>query len=142
MATMAKILLVNCSSRYNLGLAKAEAYHRARGDEVTWANRVDLLAAGADMVYLSALFTWNLPALVENARRACDMGLQVEVGGPAAELNAGLVKRETGVAPWSGRHPCDAFCFSARLARLREENGGRSCGALCMVFSSPSHVNT
>ena len=102
---MAKILLVNCSSRYNLGLAKAEAYHRARGDEVTWADRVDLLAIGADVVYLSALFTWDLPALVENARRACDMGLQVEVGGPAVTVMAGWVEEKTGLLVHRGLRP-------------------------------------
>lgn len=101
-----RTLLVNCSTPYpNLGLLKAEVYHQSLGNEVTWADRVDLFALEHDQVYLSALFTWDLPGLVEQARRAAGLGLEVQIGGPAVTLMAEWVETQTGIAVHRGLMP-------------------------------------
>jgi hypothetical protein len=57
-------------------------------------------------VYLSVIFSWDLPAAAALARRAQELQTAVEIGGPAAEQNAAWVEREIGIVPWRGVHPC------------------------------------
>lgn len=79
-----KVLLVNASApAYNLGLAKARHYWRARGAVVEQLLSVPtLLAARYDAVWVSAIFSWHVPRAIEFAEDARRAGCAVDVGGP------------------------------------------------------------
>ena len=105
------IAVVNCSRTYNPAVLKLTCWWAERGAEVSVFDRrsppTPLDLAAFDRVLLSAIFSWDLPWLAQVARWAAGLGKAVEIGGPAAEYNAGWVEQETGIAPWRGRHPCD-----------------------------------
>ena len=108
-----RAIVVNCSSGYNVAVHRLAAWLEARGTKAQvferWPRRrpvglpADMDLALADHVYLSAIFSWDLPVLADVARRALTLGKQVEIGGPAAEVNAVWVEEQTGVAPWRDR---------------------------------------
>ena len=104
-------IVVDCSAGYNLAVHRLAAWLKGQDAAVQVFDRLalpgDLDLAWADRVYLSAVFSWDLPPAAALARRAQELGRSVEIGGPAAEYNAGWVERETGIAPWRGRHPCE-----------------------------------
>jgi hypothetical protein len=102
-------LIANCSDGYNLAVHRLGAWLRGQGATVEIFEGVrpgDLDLAWADRVYLSVVFSWDLPAATALARRAQELQTAVEIGGPAAEANAGWVEHQIGVAPWRGPHPC------------------------------------
>ncbi len=103
------VQVVNCSDTYNPAVLRLQGWLTERGATVTLFDRqrppkpLDLLLA--DEVYFSAIFSWDLPLLVEGARAALSLGKRVQIGGPAAEHNAPWVEEQCGIAPWRGPHP-------------------------------------
>lgn len=87
-----KILLVdtskptrkNASWYYNLGLAKAANWWRSQGAEVhTIVPPVDMFdLAGADVAFVSAIFSWDVLKALSVADSLRFFGVSVEVGGP------------------------------------------------------------
>jgi hypothetical protein len=78
-----RVLLVNASpDEYNLGLAKAQGYWLEHNAEVTISSDVpSLFASDFDYVWVSAIFSWDVPRLIQVAQIALAAGIQVEVGG-------------------------------------------------------------
>ena len=89
--------------------------------------------AWADEVYLSVVFSWDLPLLAGIARRARATGRSVHIGGPVAEHNAAWVKRETGVAPWRGPHPSASIRIEGPLMTWTSRGCSGRC-PFCLVW--------
>jgi len=107
---MSQVCLVNCSDAHNPAVLRLEPWLAAQGHTVTRFDRRHLplplhlhLADGG--VYLSAIFSWDLPLMVTLARQARQLGKPVYIGGPATEHNAAWVEAQTGTVPWKGQHP-------------------------------------
>lgn len=86
-----KALLVDASASsrkdaawfYNLGLAKAANWFRAQGVKVRSVTLpLTMFDVGFDVAFVSAIFSWHVPAALEAARSLRDRGARVEVGGP------------------------------------------------------------
>lgn len=84
-----KVLLINLSKNtdgtpaYNLGMAKARSHWQKVGAEVLEADSFPRLFAGElDVVWISAIFSWDVPLMIQCALQALDAGKAVEVGGP------------------------------------------------------------
>ncbi len=124
-------LVVNGSQVYNLATVRLTAWLQQNGGRVQVyqapAGPGDMELLAADRLYLSALFSWDLPALLEIAGRAQRWGLPVEIGGPAAEFNAAWIAEQTGIEPWRGVHPCAAV----PLENPRMTWTSRGCPARC-----------
>ena len=70
---MANILLVEPDYRSKfppLGLMRLSTYHKAKGDSVTFVRGMDyrLKAQNWDRVYISSLYTWDLPKTVKTIK--------------------------------------------------------------------------
>lgn len=134
-------VVVNCSAGYNLATHRLDDWLTSQGGTVQgFHNREgksgfpgDLDLVWADEVYLSAVFSWDLPLLAELARRASRLGALIHIGGPAAVANADWVERETGVAPWQGRHPCAGM----KLEEPRMTWTSRGCPNRCSFCLVP-----
>jgi len=99
---MAKYWLVNESTpHYNLGLEKARHWLERQGHEVVYAP-FSMEARAFDAVWFSVIFSWHLPAVLEHAALAHAWNKQIEIGGPATSVNAGLIEEKTGVRPFMG----------------------------------------
>ncbi len=91
---MKKILLIEPDYRSTfppLGLLRLSTYHKSRGDKVTFARGCTerLARAGWDRIYVSSLFTWELPKCVETIRyysKSVKDPSQLVVGGIGATL--------------------------------------------------------
>ena len=57
---------------------------------------------GCDRAFLSAIFTYSLPDLVQDANLLKQVGIEVEIGGPAATALPQYVLSETGIPPHIG----------------------------------------
>ncbi|MFA5152238.1 MAG: hypothetical protein WC554_06765, partial [Clostridia bacterium] len=100
---MVKIAIINESKEvYNLAVHKIENYHKLRGDTVFMSTRADAWSRACRKAYLSAIFTWDLPKLVNDARMLKDLGVEIEIGGPAATYMHDYVFNGTGVEPHHG----------------------------------------
>jgi hypothetical protein len=100
-----KVAVINSSPEvYNLATHKIAHYHEALGDEVVIATGGLFLPEvwSADKLYFSAIFTWDLPAMVERINLFKSRGLGIEVGGPAATALPDYVKQQTGISPVTG----------------------------------------
>ena len=79
-----RIAVINSSpTAYNFATAKMVSKFQAEGHEVFFSNRADLWSMDCQKAYLSAIFTWDLPLLLNNAQLLASRGIEVEVGGPA-----------------------------------------------------------
>ena len=93
---------------YNLGEDKIAQYHRLRGDEVyagPWAPMMlgdSFATQEADKFYFSVIFTWDIPALIENVNLVRSWGKEVEIGGPAATFMHKYIHTQTGIEPHYG----------------------------------------
>jgi hypothetical protein len=89
-------------------LVKYASYLSAEGCHVETAFAPPALFAGSyDLIAFAAIFTWDLPKLVDWVRllRAAGYAGAIEIGGPAVSGSrqlAAWVERETGVAPHRG----------------------------------------
>jgi len=96
-----KIAALNASpSAYNLGVEKILNYHRRIGDRTT--RYLDMFDWDADKVYISAIFTWDLPRMVKLYKRARLITDNIELGGPAVTKLSNWVEEKTGIKPFVG----------------------------------------
>lgn len=79
-------MVVNLSTKYNLGAEKIRC----------WLN-----GSQGDTVYISALFTWEVPDIIKVAQWF-KSSTRVEIGGPAATLMADHIYEKTGIMPHKG----------------------------------------
>lgn len=89
----------------SLGALKLARWLRRTGWEVEERTEIATLFDRYDLCAFSAVFSWQLPRLVEMARVAQQNGAEVWVGGPAVTFhpdNARYVQREVGVTPHVG----------------------------------------
>ncbi len=101
----ARVLLVNASHpAYNLGLEKAASWWRRQGVEVLRASEYTPLFR-PEAVWISAVFSWHVPALIFMAQSALAHGKQVEVGGPGTFGVREEIYRRTGLIPQSRPDP-------------------------------------
>ena len=94
---VAKIAIINSSpTAYNLATDKMQAEFLRQGHQVLFSHRADMWAHQCQKAYLSAIFTWDLPLLVQDAESLARLALiDVEVGGPAVTAIAGICQRES-----------------------------------------------
>jgi len=100
-----KAALINCSHpRYNLALAKYANYLAARGWQVEIHSCAPgpLFASAYDLVALSAIFSWDVPALIAGANQVQGRAGEVEIGGPGTLALAEYIEQQTGIAPVRG----------------------------------------
>jgi hypothetical protein len=64
----------------------------------------DLFSLNAHLFCFSAIFTWDLPRLVEWVNRVKDFG-EVWIGGPAVSAMPRYVEQQTGIKPVAGVDP-------------------------------------
>lgn len=104
---MTRVLLINASGpAYNLGIAKAACWWHRQGASVTVANDgPGLFVAAVDVVWVSAVFSWHVPRLIEIAEAALAAGRTVEVGGPGTFGVRELIAARLGLAPQSTPDP-------------------------------------
>jgi hypothetical protein len=92
-----KVLLVNASHpAYNLGLAKAARFWERAGADVEFGESFPELLP-PDVVWISAVFSWDVPRLIDLAQRALERGIPVEVGGPGTFGVRDFIRGETGL---------------------------------------------
>ena len=76
-----RALLINASHpSYNLGLEKAMQWWMRQGADVSFGHRVPVLDP-PDVLWISAIFSWDVPRLISLAVQALDRNIQLEVGG-------------------------------------------------------------
>jgi hypothetical protein len=94
-----RVLLINCSRpAYNLGLAKAFNWWTRQGADVSFGQSIPtLLADKPDTVWLSAIFSWDVPQLIELAKQAQSLGIHVEAGGCGAFGVREAIRQRAGV---------------------------------------------
>lgn len=79
-----KIAVINSSpTSYNLATDKMQTAFSLAGHDVWYSHRADFWAHECQEAYLSAVFTWDLPNLIYDARALASYGIKVTVGGPA-----------------------------------------------------------
>jgi hypothetical protein len=94
-------LLINASHpSYNLGLEKAANYWRSQGADVVRASEFTPLFA-PDLVWISAVFSWHVPKMLDSASQAIALGIPVEVGGPGTFGVQFEIYRALGIKPQS-----------------------------------------
>jgi len=123
---------LNASKGYNLGLEKIANFHRRRGDQVLMQRAYDLFAAQAEKVYISAIFSWDVPRAITWAREARERGQAVEIGGPGVAALAGWIERETGIRPVVGVDPRFEFEPGQYKATFTSRGCPRKC-PFCIV---------
>ncbi len=98
--------LFNASTKYyNRGLVALSYYLQECGYRVEISTRQpDLFSLNGDLFAFSAVFTWDLPRLVEWVNRVRDFG-EVWIGGPAVSAMPRYVKQQTGIDPVVGVDP-------------------------------------
>ena len=127
-----KALVINGSKDYNLGTEKIAAWLRRNGYEVTKSKLGNNEFVGYDKVFLSALYTWDLPILVQEAHRALEH-TRVEIGGPAASIMPDYIFDETGIKPVMGIDDR----FESEPARYLSTYTSRGCIRNCEFCSVP-----
>ncbi len=98
-----KIAVINSSgSQYNYATHKMINLFTRQGHEVRFSHRADMWARQCEKAYLSAIFTFDLPQLVEDSLNLLDSGVEIEIGGPAATAMPRYIEERTGVIPHMG----------------------------------------
>lgn len=130
-----RVLLINASpSEYNLGLAKASNWWTTQGASVTQATTIpDLFHANFDIVWISAIFSWNVPDLINHAQTALALGKQVEVGGPGTFGVQREIQAATGLKPQSTPDPR----FERQPGQYRAVFWSRGCPAKNCTLGFP-----
>lgn len=98
-----KAIVFNCSTKYyNRGTEALGYWLRSEGWQVEHSIREpDLFSLDANLFCFSAIFTWDLPRLVEWVNRVKDFG-EVWLGGPAVSAMPRYVEQQAGVKPITG----------------------------------------
>ena len=139
-----RALVINCSKDYNLATEKIATWLKRNGYEVI-KSRPNIpphlnppppvgggRGGGYDAVFLSAIYTWDLPILVQEAREALKH-TKVEIGGPAASIMSDYIFAETGIKPVIG---LDSR-FDLEPARYLSTYTSRGCIRNCEFCSVP-----
>ncbi len=103
---MTRALIFNCSTKcYNRGTVALGYYLAGEGWQVEHSTgEPDLFSLDAGLFAFSAIFTWDLPQLVEWVNRVKDFG-EVWIGGPAVSAMSRYVEQATGIRPVVGVDP-------------------------------------
>jgi hypothetical protein len=128
----AKALVVNCSDDYNLASEKIANWLKRNGHEVVKEKGNIKNIGEFDVIYLSALYTWDLPHLIKLARQASPES-KIEIGGPAASTMVDYVFAETGVKPKFGLDER----FDLEPGRYLSTYTSRGCIRNCEFCSVP-----
>ena len=100
---MNKIAVINNSSSvYNYATHKMLFKFKREGHEVFFSNRADMWSMQCTRAYLSAIFTYDLPDLCQDANILKTGGVEVEIGGPAATAMPEYIYNLTGIQPYIG----------------------------------------
>jgi len=98
-----KVAIINSSwPTYNLASHRQLVYYRQQGDEVFFSPRTDMWSLQCDRALLSAIFTWTLPGMCQDANLLKQAGVEVEIGGPAATAMPQYIVEQTGITPKYG----------------------------------------
>ena len=98
-----KIAVINESYPiYNLAIHKMINRFEREGHEVAFSPRADFWSQECQQAYISAIFTRDLPWLCLDARMLLNLGVTVEVGGPAVTAMPGYVLEHSGITPHIG----------------------------------------
>ena len=97
-----RIAIINSSSVYNYATHKMLFKFRREGHEVFFSPRADMWSLLCDKAYLSAIFTYDLPDLVQDANLLQQAGIELEIGGPAATAMPQYIVKNTGIEPHLG----------------------------------------
>ena len=127
-----KSLVINCSKDYNLGTEKITAWLKRNGHQVTKSKPGNTEFVGYDKVFLSAIYTWDLPILVKEAQKAINH-TKVEIGGPAASVMPDYIFTETGIKSVFGLDDR----FDLEPARYLSAYTSRGCIRNCEFCSVP-----
>ena len=88
--------MINLFTRQGHEVVFSQAFSdKKKGGADAWARR-------CEKAYLSAIFTFDLPQLVEDVLNLQACGVEVEVGGPAATAMPEYIEERTGIAPHIG----------------------------------------
>ncbi len=98
-----KAILVSLSPGYNLGLAKLKNWlsEQSAAWQVEIAREALPLVDNADLYAFSAIWSWDLPRLIEQVQRV-PRDREIWIGGPGVTLLAQWVERQTGIRPVVG----------------------------------------
>jgi len=98
MITGNKILLINCSfPNYNLAIEKMKIFYGSSA--VVVRSVADMFNQDYDGVCLSAIFSWDVPFLISQAKQALHFGKQVMIGGGGTFKLSSYIFKETGIRP-------------------------------------------
>lgn len=130
---MPRTILFNCSVPYNRGLRALGYWLESQGFTVRYSKREpDLFDLAADLFCLSAIFTWDLPRLVNWANRLRGQG-EIWIGGPAPSANPSYVEKMTGIKPHTGPD----FRFEQMPGDYKMTRTSRGCPVGCSFCIVP-----
>lgn len=134
---MRRCAVINLSHpHYNLGAEKLSAWLVEQGNEVVrFDSDPGLFLAGFDLVCLSAIFTWDVPAGVEIALRA---NCEVWAGGPAFLHMADYWNEQTGLSAQVGLDNR----FERQRGKFRMTFAARGCPVGCHFCVVPKLEGT
>ncbi len=128
-----KIAVINSSyPTYNLATHKMLWQFTLRGDEVYYSPRADMWSQQCQKAYLSAIFTYDLPALCQDANNLKAAGVELEIGGPAATAMPAYIKEKTGISPHIGLDERWEHTEGPFLATFTSRGCPRAC-EFCIV---------
>jgi hypothetical protein len=131
-AVAGKALLTASSPGYNLGLDKLGTWLESLGWSVARNPVPDAVTPGFDLYAYSAVFTWDLPALV-TAVKSAPPGAERWIGGPAPSSMSAWVADQTGVQPVVGPDPR----FERQHGRYKWCRTTRGCPVGCYFCIVP-----
>lgn len=94
-----KILLINCSKpNYNLAIEKMKVYFGDRA-EIWNMDYNTLFTPYHDALFLSVIFSWDVPYAIKQAKIAIGNGKKVMIGGGGTYKLSSWIYQETGIRP-------------------------------------------
>jgi hypothetical protein len=138
---MAKIAVINSSHPvYNLGTSRIAHLLEAQGHEVKSSGGADLFDLEVEKAYLSAIFSWDLPALCRDANLLKSRGVEIEMGGPAVTCMPEYVKEQTGIEPHIGLDPRFEITDGKYQATFTSRGCPRACLFCAVVKIEGRHM--
>lgn len=130
-----RIAVINYSyPSYNLAVDKIANQMRLEGNEVIISpGQADFWALNSDKAYLSIIFTWDLPKLVQDVLLLKSGGVEIEIGGPAATAMPGYIEEKTGIKPFIGIDERFEFTPGENYQAVFTSRGCPRACAFCIV---------